>query len=305
MSFKKRFVRNLVILFTGVLAMFLIPVGCNAEEISSDGTEVQVSDEIVNENDEYPTINEGDETDTSDAEEAAKEAAAKKAKEKRIKALTNKVNKNTKRINRKIKAIKKHNAKTAKIAKTYKNNSTSKLRNSTLKNIARSRKHYNKSKIYLRKALKLAKQGKAVNTFLKKARSRYRLSYKASRKARRLSKKVKKVYIRTSTRSAFWKGSVITKQGGVNYGPTGIETYYNLPMGGCISMMRNLGYSEKKYPYWVRNDGCKMLGDYIMVGAYLQKYPKGTILECSRGTCIVVDTGYMRNTNHLDIAVAW
>ena len=71
--------------------------------------------------------------------------------------------------------------------------------------------------------------------------------------------------------------------------------------------MRNQGFSEEEYPYWVRDDGCKMLGDYIMVAADLNKHPRGSIVECSLGTAIVCDTGSFVNTTDvsLDIAVDW
>lgn len=94
---------------------------------------------------------------------------------------------------------------------------------------------------------------------------------------------------------------------GVCNGPSGKETYYNLPMSGVVRIMRQKGYDEQSYPYWVRDDGVKMFGDYIMVAADLSTRPKGTILECSLGTAMVVDTGEFVNTNpmQLDIAVTW
>ena len=105
-----------------------------------------------------------------------------------------------------------------------------------------------------------------------------------------------------------WTGSVLTKQAGVNAGPSGKETYYNLPMGGVVNIMRNAGFSEEEYPYWVREDGAKMLGDYVMVAADLSKYPRGSIVESSLGSAIVSDTGdFCRNGSgvSLDIAVNW
>lgn len=94
---------------------------------------------------------------------------------------------------------------------------------------------------------------------------------------------------------------------GVYAGPSGKETYYNLPMDGVVRIMRSNGYSEEEYPYWVRDDGVKMFGDYVMVAADLEIRPKGTILECSLGTAMVVDTGDFAKTNHtqLDIATSW
>ena len=99
----------------------------------------------------------------------------------------------------------------------------------------------------------------------------------------------------------------LTRSGGVFRGPSGKETYYNLNMSRIVQIMRDLGYSEEEYPYWVREDGCKMLGNYIMVAADLTIRPRGTILETSLGTAIVCDTGTFAQTNPLqiDIAVNW
>lgn len=98
-----------------------------------------------------------------------------------------------------------------------------------------------------------------------------------------------------------WDGPKLTRLAGVNQGPTGKETYYNLNMSGVVSIMRNMGNSD---PYWVRDDGVKMLGDYVMVAADLQEHPRGSIVESSLGTSIVVDTGCLEK-DQLDIAVAW
>lgn len=94
---------------------------------------------------------------------------------------------------------------------------------------------------------------------------------------------------------------------GVFDGPSGKETYYNLPMAGVVEIMRSLGYSEEEWPYWEREDGCKMLGDYIMVAAHLGLRPRGTIVETSLGLGIVADTGAFAewNNTQLDIAVTW
>lgn len=99
----------------------------------------------------------------------------------------------------------------------------------------------------------------------------------------------------------------LTKSAGVFSGPSGKETYYNLDMSGVISIMRSMGYSEDDYPYWVRDDGCKMFGDYIMIAANLSIRPKGTLVETSLGTGIVCDTGGFAYSNptQIDIAVTW
>lgn len=102
-------------------------------------------------------------------------------------------------------------------------------------------------------------------------------------------------------------GPHLTKQSGVFQGPSGKETFYNLNMSGVISIMRNMGYSEDEYPYWVRDDGVKMFGYYVMCAAELSTRPKGTILETSLGLAIVVDTGGFAYSNptQVDIAVTW
>ena len=99
-------------------------------------------------------------------------------------------------------------------------------------------------------------------------------------------------------------GPHLTRQCGVFQGPSGRETYYNLPMGRVIQYMEALGYN---YRYWVREDGVKMYGQYIMCAADLSIRPKGTILETSLGKAIVCDTGGFTRTcpYGLDIATAW
>ena len=99
----------------------------------------------------------------------------------------------------------------------------------------------------------------------------------------------------------------LTASAGVFDGPSGKETYYNLPMGKCISIMRDMGYDVEEYPYWVRGDGAKMLGDYVMCAAELGSRPKGTIVETSLGDAIVVDTGTFAYSNptQIDICTDW
>ena len=100
----------------------------------------------------------------------------------------------------------------------------------------------------------------------------------------------------------------LTRSGGTFPGPNGKETWYNLRMGTCINIMRDLGYSVEEYPYWVREDGAKMLGEYVMCGANLTIRPRGTIVETSLGYGLVCDTGGFasgRITTQIDLAVDW
>ena len=62
-------------------------------------------------------------------------------------------------------------------------------------------------------------------------------------------------------------GGGLTPDAGINYYNGVLETYYNLDMSWNIGVMRGMGFDEVNYPYWIRSDGCKMLGDYIMVAA--------------------------------------
>lgn len=98
---------------------------------------------------------------------------------------------------------------------------------------------------------------------------------------------------------------VLTASGGVNYNANGNkETYYNLDMGGVVSNAYSMGLTGE---YWVRDDGVKMLGDYVMVAACYDVYPKGSLVDTSLGTGVVVDTGGFAESNpyQLDIAVSW
>lgn len=98
--------------------------------------------------------------------------------------------------------------------------------------------------------------------------------------------------------------NALTASSGVYYGPSGKETYYNLNMSGVIDIMRGMGNNDA---YWIREDGAKMLGDYVIVAADLNKYPRGTILDTSLGKGIVCDTGsFTQNSDtQLDIATDW
>ena len=102
-----------------------------------------------------------------------------------------------------------------------------------------------------------------------------------------------------------WYGKVLNSSNGKVQGPSGIETYYNLPMSGCVRLMNNLGYYGT---VWTRSDGAKMWDGYVMVAADLSIHPKGSLVETTLGTGIVVDTGsfvYNGSGVSLDIATAW
>ena len=99
-------------------------------------------------------------------------------------------------------------------------------------------------------------------------------------------------------------GDVLTASKGVNYGPSGKETYYNLNMSGVIDIAKSQGIEGE---YWVREDGVKMYGDYVIVAANLDTHPRGSTVETSLGTGIVLDTGGFAASDptQVDIATDW
>ena len=99
-------------------------------------------------------------------------------------------------------------------------------------------------------------------------------------------------------------GSKLTRTGGVNYYFNQKETYYNLNMSTIVKWAHSKGIQGE---YWIREDGCKMLGNYIMVAANLSVHPRYSLVPTSLGMGIVVDTGGFaaRNPTQLDIATNW
>lgn len=99
-------------------------------------------------------------------------------------------------------------------------------------------------------------------------------------------------------------GKTIDPVCGVFQGPWLKETYYNLDMSYCIEIMKvHFGIDKG---YWVREDGVKMYGDYIMVAADTNVYPKGSIVETSLGRAMVVDHCEAAEwCPEFDIAVTW
>ena len=127
---------------------------------------------------------------------------------------------------------------------------------------------------------------------------------KTIKKAKKKTTKKAKKTTTTKESTTEWTGPKLNSVNGRIEGPSGTETFYNLDMSNCIENIRALGY---KGDVWVRDDGCKMFGKYIMVAANLKIRPYGTIVQTSLGEGIVVDTGEFALTNpyQLDLAVTW
>lgn len=96
----------------------------------------------------------------------------------------------------------------------------------------------------------------------------------------------------------------LTASAGVNYYGEQKETYYNLNMSRVVSNAQGNGLDGD---YWVREDGAKMFGDYVIVAANQEVYPYGSTVETSMGTGIVLDTGGFASGNptQVDIATDW
>lgn len=107
----------------------------------------------------------------------------------------------------------------------------------------------------------------------------------------------------TSTASS-WNGRKLTRSAGSVNGPSGKETYYNLPMGGVVNILKGAGVPGD---YWVRSDGVKMYGSYVLIAADQSIRPLGSLVETSLGMGIVGDTGSFiySNRTQIDIAVTW
>jgi hypothetical protein len=75
-------------------------------------------------------------------------------------------------------------------------------------------------------------------------------------------------------------------------------------MSGIVARLQRNGYEGE---YWIREDGCKMYGHYIMVAANFELHPYGSVIETSLGLAIVCDTGgFVKwNPTGIDIATNW
>jgi hypothetical protein len=116
-------------------------------------------------------------------------------------------------------------------------------------------------------------------------------------------------------------GSQLTPIGGVNFYFDQKETYYNLDMSELIDAVyygwaywncdregrTNIDYCINCGGYWVRDDGVKMFGPYVIIAANLECHPRGSIVPTSKGLAIVLDTGDFAewSLTWVDIAVDW
>lgn len=121
----------------------------------------------------------------------------------------------------------------------------------------------------------------------------------AARKAEAEAAEKKKVLEQQQKQESYTMpsgGGVLTPSSGVNWFNGRKETYYNLNMSGVVANAKNMGIEGD---YWVRGDGVKMYGGYVIVAAQMDK---GTIIDTSLGAGIVLD---YCPAGTIDIAVSW
>ena len=80
-----------------------------------------------------------------------------------------------------------------------------------------------------------------------------------------------------------------------------VETWYDLPMQKVVQRAQNMGIPCE---YWVRVDGVKMFGPWVIVAAHPSKI-RYTRVQTSLGEGIILDTHEMPNEELIDIATEW
>ena len=96
----------------------------------------------------------------------------------------------------------------------------------------------------------------------------------------------------------------LNKASGVAYYDGHRETWYNLDMNTVVAIAHSRGIEGE---YWIREDGAKMLGEFIMIAADQNVHPYGSYVDVSMGTGVVVDSGSFIYSDpyQIDVAVNW
>ena len=80
-----------------------------------------------------------------------------------------------------------------------------------------------------------------------------------------------------------------------------VETWYNLNLSKVVQRAQNMGIPCE---YWVRDDGVKMFGPWVIVAGHPSKV-RYTIVQTSLGEGIILDTHEMTDPELIDIATNW
>lgn len=79
------------------------------------------------------------------------------------------------------------------------------------------------------------------------------------------------------------------------------ETWYDLSMSRVVKRAQDMGIPTE---YWVREDGVKMFGPWVIVAAHPSKI-RYTRLQTSLGEGIILDYHTCADTELIDIATTW
>ena len=79
------------------------------------------------------------------------------------------------------------------------------------------------------------------------------------------------------------------------------ETWYNLNMNRCVTRAQNMGIPAD---YWIREDGVKMFGRWVIVAAHPSKV-RYTMVDTSLGEGIILDFHTTDDPELIDIATSW
>lgn len=103
-------------------------------------------------------------------------------------------------------------------------------------------------------------------------------------------------------RTTILLAAILTARLGVNYYNGARETFYNLKMDRVIERAHENGIQGD---YWIREDGVKMIGPYVIVAADWNLHPYGSVVDTSLGAGLVLDTGTFTDRSTVDIATDW
>ena len=79
------------------------------------------------------------------------------------------------------------------------------------------------------------------------------------------------------------------------------ETWYDLPMANVVQKAQDVGIPAE---YWIRADGAKMFGPWVIVAAHPSKIRYSRI-QTSLGEGIILDYHTCPDTELIDIATDW
>ena len=95
--------------------------------------------------------------------------------------------------------------------------------------------------------------------------------------------------------------AILTATTGVHNYNGHLEKYYDLPMQRVVKRAQDMGIPCE---YWVREDGVKMFGPWVICAAHPSKIRYSRI-DTSLGEGIILDTHTVDDKELIDIATNW